>query len=297
MTHVAVARAGLGDLAGAQALTDSIPRAEQGILILGPQTRLAFKLALERSGRELGPLIDSVYVESLTIQGQVYGMVGKFKLDASRNPAPATRPTQESWLQIFAGVLAARFDSIEAALAAAQPNAIARANMLEMSTLMAFRMRGTGPSLDTAAVHPIRRFQAFLARRDTARARAALVSFDSTLARRAPRTRDDGGWMFAAESYVALGDSARALAIMLDWRERWPTTMKSVTGDRILDQNYLTSIARIWGRSWLLLADLAAAGGQPAEARRAYQMVVNLWDQADAPVQPFVARARAALAR
>jgi hypothetical protein len=46
---------------------------------------------------------------------------------------------------------------------------------------------------------------------------------------------------------------------------------------------------------WLLLADLAAALDQPAEARRAYRMVINLWEEGDPPVHPLVQRARAAL--
>jgi hypothetical protein len=296
-TYLAQARGELGDMAIAAAMVDSIPRAEEGVRLLGPNTRIGFKLALERPHAELARLVDSIHMETPTAQGQGHGMLGKFSLDAARNTPAATRPLQAQWLPIFAGVLPANFDSVETALVAATQSAITRANILEQSTLLAFHMRRTGPLLDTAAVHPIRRFQAWFARGDTARARAALARYDTTLARRAPGTRDDGGWMFAAESYVELGDTTRALAIMRDWGRRWRTSMKYLTGERILDTNYLPSMARIWGRSWLLLADLAAAKGEGDEARRSYQMVVSLWENGEAPVQPLVIRARSALAR
>jgi hypothetical protein len=54
--------------------------------------------------------------------------------------------------------------------------------------------------------------------------------------------------------------------------------------------------ARAAGREWLLYGDLAAAG-DAEQARRAYRFVVVLWEGGEAPVQPMVARARAALAR
>lgn len=227
------------------------------------------------------------------MQGQLYSMVGKFGADAAR--VPAQRAAREAWLPVVAGVLPANFDSITASLAAAQTSPVNSAHVREMSTLIAFRMRGTGPALDTSAVHPIRRFQAFLARGDMARAGAELAAHDVVLRRRPAGTPDDGGWLFAAESYLAVGDSARSLALMLEWRRRWNTTPKHFS-QRVLDQNFLFALPRLYGRMWLLLGDLAAAGNQPAEARRAYRMVINLWEQGDPPVQTLVARARAALA-
>jgi hypothetical protein len=261
---------------------------------VGHEFRLQLDLTLRRDG--IPGRVDSLYAspESTAVQGQLYSMVGKFRADAAR--VPAQRAARESWLPVVAGVLPANFDSVTTALAALQSGPINSAHVFEMSTLIAFRMRGTGPALDTAAVHPIRRVQAFLARGDTARARRELAGFDAILSRRAPLTHDDGGWMFAAESYLQLGDTARALALMTDWAGRWGATPKPLTA-RIMDQNFFFALPRLYGRMWLLTADLAMAAGRTALARQAYRMVVNLWQQGDAPVQPMVARARQALVR
>ena len=59
----------------------------------------------------------------------------------------------------------------------------------------------------------------------------------------------------------------------------------------------LGSAVPVVGRAWLLYADLAMARGARDEARRGYRFVVGLWEHGDAPVQPLVARARAALAQ
>jgi hypothetical protein len=279
---------------GAVSLADSTRAYVDGIRILGPLTRIMIALAGEQT--DFTQAVAAFYADSTNVaQGQMYGMLGRYREDVGRVLTPANARALGAWLPITAGVLPAGFDSIETALAARQPSPVGRANVLEMSTLLAFRMRGRGPALDTGAVHPVRRAQAWLARGDTAKARAWVMRFDSTLMRREPVTVDDGGWMFAAETYAALGDSARAFAVMLDWRRRWPNTLKH-PNQRILDQNIYVSMPRLFGREWLLLGDLALARGDRVEARNAYQMVVRLWEGGDAPVQPLVARARAALA-
>lgn len=52
-----------------------------------------------------------------------------------------------------------------------------------------------------------------------------------------------------------------------------------------------------WPRMMLMRADVAAAAGQRNEAREWYARVLDLWDKADAELQPTVARIRAAIAR
>ena len=47
-------------------------------------------------------------------------------------------------------------------------------------------------------------------------------------------------------------------------------------------------------RMMLLRADLAAALGYPGEARTWYARMLDLWSEADAELQPTVARIRAA---
>ena len=57
------------------------------------------------------------------------------------------------------------------------------------------------------------------------------------------------------------------------------------------------SAANLLGRAWMLYADLAMATGHRAEARRGYEMIVVMWENGDAPVQPLVKRAKDALAK
>ena len=108
-------------------------------------------------------------------------------------------------------------------------------------------------------------------------------------------TPDDGGWMFLAESHLELGDSATALERLLEWERRWVfLARESYIMEQVSPQR---TSSRLIGRTWLLYGDLAMAAGRRAEAKRAYGMVAGLWAHADAPLQPAVQRATAALAR
>jgi tetratricopeptide (TPR) repeat protein len=201
-----------------------------------------------------------------------------------------------AWRQILAGVLPTGFDTLETRISA-RLTGPTRDDFLQLSTLAAFHMRRTGPALDTAAAHPIKRAQAWIARRDTVRAREALVEFDRELAARHVATGDDGGWLFSAEAHLELGDSAVALERLREFARRW-VYMAGQFSSNILEQWYWhRGTQRLWGRTWLLFGDLAMAAGQQAEARRAYRMVVGFWEHGDPPVQPLVARARAAQAQ
>ena len=206
----------------------------------------------------------------------------------------ATGRALATWRLVLAGVLPDNFDAFEAGIAGRLTES-QRDDFLQLSTLAAFRMRRAGPALDTAARHPIKRFQAFLARGDTARARAALADYDRELLARHPATPDDGGWLFDAESHLELGDSATALARLVEWERHWVFLARG--GDILEDQYFQRGTQRLFGRTWLLYGDLAMAAGKRDEARRAYTYVTTVWDKADAPLQPAVARARAALAR
>jgi hypothetical protein len=199
-----------------------------------------------------------------------------------------------TWRQILLGVLPEGFDALETSIAArlTEPQ---RDDFIQLSTLAAYRMRRTGPGLDTAARHPIKRFQAWLARGDTARARAALAEYDRELLARHPATFDDGGWLFDAESHLQVGDSATALTRLVEWERRWVFLARE---SLIFEQYYWQrSTPRLFGRTWLLYGDLAMAAGRRAEAKRAYLMVAGLWANGEAPVQPSLGRARNALAR
>ena len=194
-----------------------------------------------------------------------------------------------AWRPILLGVLPQGFDSLETAIAA-RLTGPQRDDFLQLTTLAAYHLRRTGPALDTAARHPLKRFQALLARGDTVRARAALAEFDRELLARHPASFDDGGWLFDAESHVELGDSVTALARLVEWERRWVFLSRE---SLILEQYYWQrSTPRLFGRTWLLYGDLAMARGRLAEARRAYQMVAGLWENGEPAVQPALQRAR-----
>jgi tetratricopeptide (TPR) repeat protein/TolB-like protein len=199
------------------------------------------------------------------------------------------------WRQILVGVVPAGFDTLLQSMGG-RLNGASRDDFLQLTTLAGFHLRHTGPALDTAAHHPLKRYQAWAALGETARARVALSEFDQTLLARHPNTPDDGGWLFNAESHLELGDSAIALQRMQEFARRWPAGISNSA--YILETRYFQSTTpRLWGRAWLLYGDLAMARNQDAEARRAYRMVVGLWEHGDPVVQPFVTRARAALAQ
>ena len=229
------------------------------------------------------------------VQTWYFTVFGRFSLDVQL-PADSVRLRQihAAWRPVLAGVLPENFDRIEQEFVASHPESVRRAAQ-DISTLVAFRMRGRGPALDTAAAHPLCRAQAFLAAGDSVRARRELLGFDAQLASRPAFAVDDAGWLLAAELFVALGDSAAALARLADWATRWPTL--SHLHGVILDQTEMNSTVRLAPRSWLLFGDLSLAAGRRDDARRAYRMVLGMWEGGEAPVQPIAARVRAALAQ
>jgi tetratricopeptide (TPR) repeat protein len=238
-------------------------------------------------------LVDSLAADSAAYRAetQYFTAFARFSLDRLTD---SVRPHRVAWLPIFAGVLPHDLDAVERRYAS---HLTTPTPLLELSTIVAFRMRGSGPQLDTAAAHPIRRAQALLARGDTARALTLVRTYDVELAARPAFANDDGAWLFTAELLVALGDSAMALRRLQDWAARWPAF--SHPAGFVLDITPLSSglTVRLATRTWLLLGDLAAAAGRNRDARHAYRMVLGMWQGGDAPVQPTVARVRAALER
>jgi hypothetical protein len=198
-----------------------------------------------------------------------------------------------AWRRILIGLYEPGFDSVEQRLAA-RLTGPQRDDFLQLSTLAGFYLRRTGPALDTNARHPLKRFQAWFAAGNTARARIALNEFDRELTARDPSTPDDGGWLFSAESHLQLNDSAIAWQRMQEFGRRWSS---SIEGAIIMEMRFFqSSTPRLWGRTWLLYADLAASRGAREEARRGYRMLIGLWEGGEPVVQPFVTRARASLA-
>ena len=148
--------------------------------------------------------------------------------------------------------------------------------------------------LDAPSLDPIRVCYAGLDRGDTASARRALARFDAIQRRLDADAPDNGGWLLSSEAHLALGDSAGALRQMREWADRLP---RFVPRDGAIVGIGAYAGSFMWGRALLLYGDLLAASGDRAAARPQYQALIGLWAGGDPEVQPFVTRARAALAR
>ena len=130
-----------------------------------------------------------------------------------------------------------------------------------------------------------------------------VVRGDSTALRRAARAYDSTthatvlmGWIdnygvFATEAYLALRDSTAALASARFYVD---TAMAVSPWSLFLVNGMYAPV--LWPRMMLLRADLAAALGFPEEARVWYARVLDLWTEADAPLQPTIQRIQGALA-
>jgi hypothetical protein len=140
-----------------------------------------------------------------------------------------------------------------------------------------------GPSFD-ARVLPARA----LARHDTAGLRAAAQRLDSMSAERVrTESPDDGSAMVAADAYLVLGDSVRALRMVA----RTLDELMPLTTFR--EQLVLfTTVSALWPRAMLMRAELEAGMKRPAEARIWYKRFLDLWASPDAEFRPIVARAR-----
>jgi hypothetical protein len=145
---------------------------------------------------------------------------------------------------------------------------------------------------DSGAADPGFDFAAVAVAGDTARTRRALARLDSIVVGW-PREVEASGLVVSAEGHLILGDSALALARLVEYERRWPFQV-GITNQVGPGQD---PAILVWGRAWLLMGDLALAAHQNDVATRAYRRVVGMWAGADAPLQPAVARARAGLVR
>ena len=134
-----------------------------------------------------------------------------------------------------------------------------------------------------------------VARGDADSLRAGRSYLDSLSRVRFAATRDEQlTSVIGADAALALRDSVTALRMTREFTDSvMPALVRSTTG-----MVFLTGWRMLFApRMMLQRADLAAAMGQPAEARIWYAKVLDLWANADPELQPTVSRIRAAMAK
>lgn len=128
---------------------------------------------------------------------------------------------------------------------------------------------------------------------DTAALRRIAWNRDSLAHRNVSVGWWEEGWsVIAADSYLALGDSAAALRtarFFVDTAMAPSSLLNQVVGGAY-------GAGALWPRMMLLRADLAAAAGIRTEAMLWYDRVLDLWADADAELRPVVERIRTARA-
>jgi hypothetical protein len=196
--------------------------------------------------------------------------------DAGRDLGPGT---SANLARLAAGTVPASLETMEAGLAV-RPG---YSSALRAITELGFTTRGTGPALRATTTDPGMLLLVYMAARDTGAVRATIAVLDSARARLALRNLPPP--VALAEAELFLGDSAAALARLISFDASWTRMERTVSWGA--SQNGWTL-----GRMWLLLGDLAGAMRRRADAERAYQHVVSLWERGDLDVQPAVIHAR-----
>jgi eukaryotic-like serine/threonine-protein kinase len=300
----------LGDLDGAEANFALVPPGSGTIVERYQFFSERVDLALKRGrSQEARRLMDSAFTAGVPPQAaQGFGLlsvvVGRFRrfdsLFAGAMPAPPpVRAYFAAAVRTVAGAPPENLTAAErdfAGLIGVGPGAAVRSRVVDgMALTLIWGIRqhrpGTWALWDTANVDPRIALGSWFAVGDTNGARRALRRLDSTLARLSNDIPDGGVLLLSADAHLSLGDSAVAL-------ERLRAAAARIRYAAVLDAigPGVTFAGFLWGRTWLDLADLASARGEPDVARGAYQRVVDLWADGDSDVQPLVARARRALA-
>ena len=198
---------------------------------------------------------------------------------------------------VVAGVPRASAGAAEAAYLASLGDTMACGNVCRVGRLQAtlwFAPRIARPAGSNWA---------FINKDDRSSTTRFLLNGDTVALRRATRVSDSTahanvqmGWadnnrgVYAAEGYLALHDTAAALASARFYVD---TAMAVSPWTMFLVNGMYAPV--LWPRMMLLRADLAAARGFPDEARVWYARVLDLWADADADLQPTVMRIRKAM--
>jgi tetratricopeptide (TPR) repeat protein/TolB-like protein len=259
--------------------------------------QLADSLLTVRDTAGIGP--------NLAFTAMLLGRHGRVELIFTANPLPppvmrffkAALLTMQG--AVPADLVAAELglDSFIAQQAPEPQRAAARSNLLMLTApwTMSLDRPPALQALDTAAADPRVQVMVHAVRRDTAALRRALASLDSVALATPREVQTAVNFQIAAEGYLLLGDSATAYARLREFDARF--LFLSPLAPYSAGFGNLTASIQTWGRTWLRLADLAAARGDRDVAVHNYRRVIGLWQGADPPFQPMVQRARAALAR
>lgn len=308
--HLALGRALLrvGDLQGANRELRLVTGQRTGIEVVAlanDRVELALKLGNYAEAAavhdSVARALDTLRLGQIGVQIAINGIgLGRFAAgDSALRPLvpPPSRPFLAVAIRLLAGVMTDSTERIvrEFTAGPARAQGAGPADIYGTLAMWGVRFVKTWrdvPMLDTAARDPRLRVAAFTLLGDTARLRAALVALDSFILNVPPEMPENGALLAGAEGYLALGDSATALARLLEFNRRFPYLQPQ---ERPVGGFVFGSF--LWGRTFLLLGDVAAAMGRRAEAVDAYNRAAGIWLSGDAEVQPFVQRARAAAAR
>jgi hypothetical protein len=235
-------------------------------------------------------LLDSGAPLPFAKRARLAAMLGRFRsLDgelAGLDPVPGTTA---ALVRLAAGDAPAGITDLEARLMYGPGGSamLGRGSALRALTELGFRRRGTGPALVATTENPAILLLVHRAARDSAGVRRLIAAADAERIRASVRNLPPP--LALAEAEAWLGDTAAARARLAAFERSWLAMDPDVEWGMVANGWLL-------GRTWMLLGDLARAGGRPEDAARAYRRVVALWGDGDGAMQPEVTRARAALA-
>jgi tetratricopeptide (TPR) repeat protein/TolB-like protein len=289
-----------GDLAGAERMYAQVAPAQATRIEL-PEIwldRVELLLKLDRAPEALAladsfaAAADSLGQRNLTaVLGMPFGRFRRAGEILGRQTPAAMRPFIPVIIRAVAG-----FSDDSLALAESTAVAIIPQALLvsQLQPLAVWGVRHTRRHLflplDTGSADQRMRLASLVLSGDTARARRFLVPFDSTLLARPAEVTEDGSLLLSSEVHLVLGDTAAALDRLLEFERRWVyQPLVEVVGPGGMPTSLL------WGRTWLLMGDLAAALGRRDIALRGYRRVTGMWSGADPELQPAVQRVRARL--
>jgi len=243
---------------------------------------------IDEAGRVVDSLLPSGDGGVALVRATAAGTFGMFRRMPARGEWTFVDMPADYWTAL--AVLAAGADPgdrpLEAAALTVREPALREAVLATIGDL-GFGVRSPSEAVQRSAWRD--RALARLWSGDTAGARARLRVSDGLLLA-ATEERHPLRWLASALAHVALGDTTTALARLEEMERTW----RRIFG--YWENAAFPQPGWVLGRAWLLTADLRRARGQRDEAVRLYRRVVDLWSRGDVEVQPFVARAREALA-